>query len=357
MLRINQVIETSKDVIKNGCLPNGAIVAANSASSDYPASAKHYFYVWIRDASFVCMAADILDMSGLQEDFFNWCLQRAEGFSQNGLFFEKYYVNGPRALGRFQPDQTGILLVALWHHYKDHTEKALEFEDLILKASKGICRKWDRDHFCIMTNDLWEERLTFPDLKDNFTYSLASCIGGLECAYKIIKEDFCLSTAQEMRDRLEMHFVNNSFARSYGNLIDENIDASMLGLIYPFGIYQINDHRIISTVQEIENKLVIDGGVHRYELDQYDGWMYEEMPRNKGGGAWPLLNFWLAIYYSLKGEKNIARNYYLWVLRHLRNREGYIPEQIFNNEHQISVSPLLWSHAMFIIASRHLGYI
>gem|GEM_PF-1330418 len=46
--------------------------------------------------------------------------------------------------------------------------------------------------------------------------------------------------------------------------------------------------------------------------------------------------------------------YYDWVLE---RTDEFIPEQIFDNEIQVSVSPLLWSHAMFVIASGVLGYL
>ena len=35
----------------------------------------------------------------------------------------------------------------------------------------------------------------------------------------------------------------------------------------------------------------------------------------------------------------------------------FIPEQIFDNDYQVSVSPLAWSHAMFVIANHKLGYL
>ena len=120
------------------------------------------------------------------------------------------------------------------------------------------------------------------------------------------------------------------------------------------GNFRADDQKIISTVKEIEKRLIVNGGVHRYEFDEYDGWMYEEMHRKKGAGAWPLLNFWLSIYYSLKCDRNRAEAYYRWVIDRVNK---YIPEQIFDNDIQVSICPLVWSHTMFIIASMHLGYI
>jgi GH15 family glucan-1,4-alpha-glucosidase len=80
--------------------------------------------------------------------------------------------------------------------------------------------------------------------------------------------------------------------------------------------------------------------------------MYEEMHRRKGAGAWPLLNFWLSIYHSLSGNKGEAEKYYKWVLD---NTNDLFPEQIFDNNLQISICPLVWSHVFFIIASNFLG--
>lgn len=351
--KIEDLTLVSKEIIRDSQLDNGAIVAANATKEYYPPTAKNYFYVWPRDASYTCVAADIAGIQEVQHRFFNWCLNRAEGFKETGLFYEKYYVNGLKALGRFQPDQTGALLYAIWHNYKyTDSEVVSVFENLITKSANGLCDKWERDHFNIVANDLWEERLTFPDLEENFTYSLAACIKGLECANLMIENDRWFEISEKMRIQLEKHFIKPYFVRSYGKLIDRGIDASMLGLVYPFEIYKVDDDRIISTVKEIENKLIIDGGVHRYEFDEYDGWMYEEMHRKKGAGAWPLLNFWLSIYYSLSGNKNRAEIYYKWVLDRVNK---YIPEQIFSNEIQTSVCPLVWSHTMYIIASKFLG--
>jgi glucoamylase len=350
--KIKRALEASKQVIKDCSLENGAIVAANCFKDYFPKEAKYYTYVWPRDASFTCVAADILGID-IQEKFFDWCITRAEGFQDTGLFYEKYFVNGSKAATRFQPDQTGSILWAVWYHFKNDLKKALRYRKLINKAADGICENWKNDHFTVVTNDLWEERLTFPDLKENWTYSLAACIRGLECANAIIPCRRWSEVASMMRKRLEKH-CGTYFFRSYGELIDRGIDASALGLVYPFEIFLPNDRRIVATVKEMEKKIVINGGVHRYEHDEYDGWMYETVDRKKGAGAWPLLNFWISIYNARVGDRKKALKYYDWVLGKVKR---FIPEQIFENNIQVSVSPLCWSHSMFVIASKELKYI
>ena len=357
MLKKEDLIESTKRIIKDAAVENGAIVAANTDKRYYPRDASPYRYVWMRDAAFICVAADMLGIE-IQKDFFQWCLERAEGFVRDGVFYQKYHTNGAKAGDQFQPDQTGTLLWAVWHYYayQQRTEDAVEFKDLIEKAADGICKLWSRNHFVVPTYDLWEERSTFPDLKDNHTYSLAACARGLRCADAMLielknesKTKKWLRCAKEMEETINKGYdaSHRYFLRTFGKINDYVVDASLLGLVYPFEVGNADDQRIVNTVNAMEKKIVEDGSVHRYEKDAYDGWMREGKLRRKGAGAWPLLNFWMSIYYEMRGEKEKAEKYNEWVLNRLNS--PYIPEQIFENELQKSVCPLVWAHAMFVI--------
>jgi glucoamylase len=351
--RIRHLVGMSRQVIADCALDNGAIVAANCFKEYFPKEAKDYMYVWPRDAAFTCVAADILEMRDMPSHFFEWCINRAEDFKECGCFYQNYHVNGSRASANFQPDQTGSLLWAIWHHLKGNPRKVLKYSQLMKLAAEGLCSKWKKNHFDETTNDLWEERFTFPDLEDNFTYSLAACIKGLRCANEIAPNARWIKVADSMFQRLKKHYKRCYF-RSYGKLSDKGIDSSALGLVYPFDLFNANDPSILTTVDAIEKRLVINGGVHRYENDEYDGWMYQGVHRKKGAGAWPILNFWMSIYNAKLGNTKKALLYYNWVLERVKD---FLPEQIFENSIQVSVKPLCWSHAMFIIASKELGYI
>ncbi len=351
--KIKSLIEISKKVIFDCCLENGAIVAANSTKNYYPKEAKNYFYIWPRDASFTCIAADILGLN-IQEKFFDWLMKRAEGWKETGLFYEKYYPNGLQALNRFQPDQTGSVLFAVWHHFKNRKVPG-KYRNLVIKSANGICNIWKEDHFTLITNDLWEERLTFPDLKENFAYSLGACIKGLSCADNFFPNKNYVKTLKEMKKVLLKNAKRKGyFFRSFGKLNDERIDASLLGLIWPFEIVTPSSPLAKNTVKMVIKKLVKNHGVYRYEHDEYDGWMYRTLHRKKGAGFWPVLNFWMAIVLNKMGKRREALKYYNKVVDSV---EKFIPEQIFENEIQKSVSPLCWSHVMFVIASKELGYL
>jgi GH15 family glucan-1,4-alpha-glucosidase len=81
--------------------------------------------------------------------------------------------------------------------------------------------------------------------------------------------------------------------------------------------------------------------------------MHGKEHRKKGAGYWPVLNFWLAICLFEAGEKDKARQYYNKVLEDVKG--AFLPEQVFKNNIQVSVSPLCWSHAMFVIATKRIN--
>jgi len=356
---IKQLIETSKEVIKDCALENGAIVAANIDKPYVHREAANYRWVWPRDAAFVCVAADILNIP-VQEKFFSWLDNAPQDFQRNKILYANYATNGRiGSMGRsFQPDQAGEILWAIHWHFKEDLKQALKYKDLIERLSDGLCHHWDKHHFDMHTIDIWEEshRHTSVTMKNNFTYSLAACAKGLLLAYQMQPVALWKETAWQMIEQIKKAYNKEEkyFYRTFGKINDSNIDASLLGLAWPFEIYESQSEEIKETIKKIEEKLVINGGVHRYQFDYYDG----EGSSQEGSGAWPVLNFWLSICYALSGNKKKAVEYYEWVLKRI-DKDGYqnyIPEQIFEDFRR-GIYPLSWSHAMFIIASYYLGYL
>lgn len=100
---------------------------------------------------------------------------------------------------------------------------------------------------------------------------------------------------------------------------------------------------------------VAHGGVHRYPADTF-----------YGGGEWPLLAALLGWHYSRTGQTAKAGRQFRWVAAQA-DAEGDLPEQVSGHllhpeYHQEWVdrwgpvaTPLLWSHAMFLILATELG--
>jgi GH15 family glucan-1,4-alpha-glucosidase len=109
------------------------------------------------------------------------------------------------------------------------------------------------------------------------------------------------------------------------------------------------------TVEKIIEKNSIDNvGLLRYPADKYCGAVANGQVRLTGAGAWPLLSFWMAIYFHLRGDTKNAEKHFDQPLERV---DKYIPEQIFKNKKKESICPLAWSHSMFIIAANFLGYL
>ncbi len=390
---IKELIKVSKEVIADGSLENGAIVAANSDKAIYPATTQDYRYVWVRDAAYVCMAADLLELRDVPERFFDWCLNRAEDFKETGFFSNAYNVNGtihgtlippeaprvPRHLRescidlihcgtQFQPDQSGSLLIAIAHHIKHFGADVSKFEKLIDKTATGISRAWNGDAFVLPCYDLWEERCILPEHGGFHTYSLAMCIAGLRAAIELLgKKKKWLQTEKEMSKTFTDVYLSSlkTIRRTYrkdGTVKNRKSreddllpDTSLLGLVYPSEMLGPLDEKIKRTVHEIIKMNTTDGGgLLRYPGDRYCGGVRKGWVTLTGAGTWPLLSFWMSIYYSLCGDNKNAK---IFFDRPLEQIDKYIPEQIFEDKSRPSISPLIWSHAMFVIAAKFLGHL
>ncbi len=357
--KIKKIIEASKQVFQDCALPVGAIIAANTDLPYYPRRAANYHFVWPRDAAFVCVAAQKVGVK-IQEPFFAWLEDRPEGFKKTSLLYQNYAPNGKKHRKEFQPDQTGACLWAIYecHQNGNSSCNLLEkHETLIRRLADGLANDWHGKYFFHHSIDIWEqgERHTSSVHESNHTYSLAACAKGLLLANEMIKNDAWVNKANQMIERINFNYDEKSgrFLRNKGKVVaDRNVDASLLGIVWPFEIIKFDDPRMINTVKKIEQRIVHNGkGVHRCENDYYDG----EGTGQEGGGAWPILNFWMAIYWCLRGDKAKAEKYFNWVLDKMEEDEygNFIPEQIFEDGRR-GVYPLAWSHAMFILAVEKL---
>jgi len=345
--KIQTILETSKKVFKECSLKSGAIVASNIHDPDYPKDVKNYYYVWPRDASFICVACDLIGLKRIPEKFFEWCWNEAERFKEKGIFYMRYYPDG-RMYGRqFQPDQLGSLLWAIEHHSKYHG--IIKLNSLIEKTADGICSSWIGSCFR-RSFDIWEERVASQRKNEKHTYSLAMCIKGLEVAMKLIgKKEQWLKSKEQMEKELKKSYEKKLgyFVRTFnGRRANETLDSSMLGLVWPSEFVQADDRRMISTVNTIIQKNSIDeNGIIRYKGDKYIGKL-----KRGNAGAWPILNFWLSIYFSNLGKRKKALKHFDWVIERVEKK---LPEQIKDSK-PFSIIPLAWSHAMFVISGRFL---
>jgi len=341
------VTQRSIEVLKDCCRPNGAIIAVNAEHDVCPKDVQSYHYVWPRDAGYICLALSSIGEYKTQLKFFDWLLHRAEGLDK-GLIFQNYYPNGRKRWTNFQPDQSGIILIAIAALLKKGYKNKSTIK-LATKLSDKIADLWDKDHFKYVSQDLWEERFCYPELEQCFPYSSAVVAKGLEDAGALIGKDFS-KKVKEMKRLARSAYDKKSklILNRTGTNQDNRTDASSLGLIWPGKINIASDF-----IYMVESRLKKPLGILRYEHDDYDGFRHDASDARRGAGAWPLLGFWLSIGFKLCGNSKKARKYYDLALASA-DEKGYLPEQVFNNNTQSSVKPLAWAHAMQIIAKNIL---
>ena len=88
------------------------------------------------------------------------------------------------------------------------------------------------------------------------------------------------------------------------------------------------------------------GGLARYEND-----IYQRVKKDNRipGNPWIITTLWASEYFMLRGDLDSALKMINWVVDHKQN-SGILAEQINPYDGSaLSVSPLVWSHAQFII--------
>jgi GH15 family glucan-1,4-alpha-glucosidase len=367
--KLSGLVEKSKEVFAACQLPNGCLVAAPVHESYYPLSAKNYFYIWPgRDTGFALTGALYLGVD-LFDSALRWVWERAEGYKdplpgwESGILFRKYHPNGRLFDARFQPDQTGTLLWAICEYGRDRDLTPLQKQMLEVSAN-GLCALWDNGRFNVSMEDLWEESSVHPRLGGHITYSLAACSCGLKRAHEVLSRQTWLEVANEMQKLVLKEGYDKEekrFLRKFGGNArtkDANVDASLLGLVWPFEVIAASDAKAQSTASKIIDALVGERGVHRYQFDDYDGEVSSGRGAYRaGGGEWPLISFWLTIVLAKMGRRNESEQYFWSVLDNLDN-DLLIPEQFFpSGDPRVGVKPLLWSHSMFAHAAHELGFL
>ncbi|MFH0952291.1 MAG: glycoside hydrolase family 15 protein [Patescibacteria group bacterium] len=349
--KVAELLKTSERVFRESARENGAIMAIGQIKPAQSNKLINYDQVWPRIGSFVSLAADVLAIP-LAEPWFNWLMNRPEDFAKDKLLFTNYDSEGGiGSAGRlFTPDQMGTVLLVLYRYYQSDISRGKVWRDLISRLADGLCQAWDQDHFLTGTADHWEdpERQTITDKENNFSYSLAACARGLLCANDFYENKTWRDTAKQMVDIIKKSYNKSGgyYYRSTGSDPDPTIDASLIGLTLPFEIIDSDDKKMIKTVQKIEETIVINGGVHRYQFDYR-----ETEDGDVEGSPWPMLNFMMAMYWAERGNTTKAEAYYQWVIDRV---DKYLPCQLTLDK-QIKEYPYTLNHAFFVLATQSLG--
>mgnify|MGYP004663034563 FL=1 len=344
---INVENEKEKNIIERSTLlfsllsskEMGGVIASPDVDENFTKCGR-YGYCWPRDAIFIMKALSILNMNDLVANFYNKWATKAQ--LENGLFEQRYYVNGELAPSwGVQIDETASILLGIYAY-----GKCRQLERLIVKASQALIDFLDEDFKSKPCFDLWEER------KGSHLYTTASIYEALKDARIMLlkigrhKNRELVSEIEKVLPKIlssiRSHFVKDGiFIRSTDNF---QLDISLIGLVSPFDVIDINNPIMKNTVLEIERRLKCsNGGYMRYEGDNYIG-----------GNAWIISSLWLSMYYIKSGDKSRAKELFDWVTNHSDNM-NFLPEQIEKDGHNTAwIVQLAWSHAMYVIVANML---
>lgn len=345
-------------------LENQSTSGAYIASPNFPT----YHYCWFRDGSFTAYAMDLAGQRQSARRFHHWVADRVnerQELVRNGLakarsgeklteaeiLHTRYRLDGTDGeqgnWPNFQLDGFGTWLWALNEHRKQNPDVQLDGE--LLDAS-DLVADYLSELWSLPCYDCWEE---FPD--HIHPHTLAAIYGGLQA-----HTEFSGKTHSVVTDEICQRLLAN--AQLFGHFVKFSnqpaVDASLLGLAVPYKVVALDDPFMLKTIEYLESTILLAGGVHRYAEDSY-----------YGGGAWILLTAWLGWYYaelrdhrpdlasSLTGKIQTCQH---WIEEHVSNN-GWLPEQVAEELNAPSyysewvrrwgeiASPLLWSHAKYVI--------
>ena len=253
---MKSLVQNSIKIIKQGQAPSGAYIA----SPNFPT----YHYSWFRDGSYIAYAMNLVGEHDSARRFHNWVaetilnrigtIQNALDKTHAGLEIDvqdilhtRYTLDGEDGIKEewpnFQMDGFGTWLWAV-HQFQNLSgeelpEKWLRAADWLGKYLTALWRK--------PCYDCWEE---FPT--NVHTYTLAAIYGGFSALASL-----GFTAYQTEADSVKAYIFENCVYEGYfvkyaGSF---TVDASLLGLAFPYRVVEVNDERFIRTVERIESSL------------------------------------------------------------------------------------------------------
>ncbi len=322
--------------------PTGGIVAAATTSLPEAIGGERnwdYRFCWLRDATLTLLA--LMDAGYFEEAaaWRDWLVRAAAGSPEQaqimyGLSGERHLLEwevswlpgfarskpvrvGNAAHAQFQLDVYGEVMDALHQARTGGIVDTAEAWQLQRALANHVERVWTNPD-----QGLWEVR-SGPQ---HFTHSKVMAWVALDRAIKAVEKHGLRGPVdrwKETRSRIHAEVCDRGFDRAQGCFVQSygsaNIDASLL-LMPLVGFLPPDDPRIVGTIRCIEQHLVVDGLVLRYNTTLTD----DGLP--PGEGAFLACSFWLADAYVLLGRLDDARALFERLLA-LRNDVGLLSEE------------------------------
>lgn len=326
-----------------------------------------YRYTWIRDASFSMYALLKLGYRREARDFMGWVEKQCNDIGNAGNLSLMYSMDGRKdlfeielthmegyrksypvrigngAYDQVQLDIYGELLDAVYLF--DRHGEAISY-DFWLDISRQV--DWVCDHWQQEDQGIWEVR----GGKREFLYSRMMCWVAIDRGMKIAEaHSYPLSSRwREERDRIfrsiHTEFWNEELQAFVQFKGAKTVDAATL-LMPLIRFIGPQDPKWLSTLKQIEKRLVSDFLVYRYRPD-------EELEGLSGGeGTFSMCTFWYVECLSKAGQLHKARLNFEKMLSYA-NHLGLYAEQLGLQGEHLGNFPQAFTHLGLITAALSL---
>lgn len=353
-------------VIKAHTDRRGSILASGD-SSIFNYGRDYYCYSWPRDGAYAIWPLLRLGYTEEARNFFEFC---RDIIHKDGYMMHKYQPD--RAIGStwhplvhnnrrelaIQEDETAIVVVMLGEylkHTKDKQFVELLYDTLVRPAGNFMAKFIDNPtNLPHPSYDLWEEKFTTS------TYTTAVTFAALRVASKMAEtfnypDDAVTWTkaANQIESGLELLFDKDRKAFRKGILLkpddtieyDNTLDVSSLYGMMMFGPQSVKPH-IEETLRAIE--MILQDKTPSLGTPRYENDWYMRKEEQYLGNPWFITSLWLAQYYHEAKQDERSQAIMKWVASKTLP-SGILSEQIHpETALQLSVAPLVWSHAEYI---------
>ncbi len=353
-------------VIKAHIDRRGSILASGD-SSIFNYGRDYYCYCWPRDGALSLWPLLRVGFTEEARNFFEFC---RDIMHEDGYMLHKYQPD--RAIGStwhptmhnnrhelaIQEDETAIVLIMLGEYLKITKDSSFieQLYGTFISPTANFLASFidSKTNLPHASYDLWEEKFITS------TYTAAVVFGALRAATKFAElfnypDDAIVwkEAADRIEDAIPSLFNSETKAFRKGLLLlpngkivlDETLDASSMYGMMMFGPESALD-MVHMTMKRIEEVLLDDapaGGVARYEADNYMRQSDKFL-----GNPWINTTLWAAQYYLQNDKSKRAHAIMEWA-SNSTTQSGMLSEQINAEDGtQVSVSPLIWSHAEYI---------
>ncbi|MBN8928913.1 MAG: glycoside hydrolase family 15 protein [Rhodospirillales bacterium] len=366
------------DVVKHSLLvlkgltyaPTGGIVAALTTSLPEQAGGTRnwdYRYCWLRDATFTLIALGGAGYAEEAKAWRDWLLRAVAGSPEQIQIM--YGIGGERRLTEWEADWLpgfgGASPVRIGNAAANQLQLDVigEMADAMFQARmQGMPGNARSQAIGLALLDYLERHWREPDEgiwevrgpRQHFTHSKVMAWVAFDRAVKSVERLGIAGPAERwasVRDEIHADVCAKAFDPELGAFMQaygsKALDASVL-LIPLVGFLPIDDPRMQGTLRAIEQRLMSDGLVFRYDT----GWTEDGLP--PGEGAFIACSFWYIDNLILAGRRVEAWEMFERILA-LRNDVGLLAEEYDPaSGRQMGNVPQAFSHVALVNTALNL---